>query len=75
MKVAVVHGRYRSTAPSGENHVVEQESVALRDAGHEVSTFERRSDDIPTWPLRRKVGLPLRVIRNPEVRRELARFL
>src|SRR3546814_1253299 len=49
MKILVVHGRYRSLAPSGENHVVDQERVALRAAGHEVDTFERHSDEIADW--------------------------
>ncbi len=32
----MVHGRYRSVAPSGENRVVDQETSLLREAGHEV---------------------------------------
>ena len=38
MKVVVVHGRYRSVAPSGENRVVDQEVRMLREAGHDVRT-------------------------------------
>jgi hypothetical protein len=34
MKILVVHNRYRSTAPSGENRVVDQESEALTSLGH-----------------------------------------
>lgn len=75
MKVVIVHGRYRSVAPSGENHVVDQERAALEGAGHRVSTFEAHSDDIAGWPLHRRMGLPLRSIRNPEARRDLARHL
>jgi glycosyltransferase involved in cell wall biosynthesis len=75
VKVVIVHGRYRSTAPSGENHVVDQERAVLVGAGHDVSTFERHSDDIAGWPLHRKAALPLRSIRNPETRRDLARQL
>lgn len=75
MRVVVVHGRYRSTAPSGENHVVDQESEALRAAGHEVHPFERHSDDIAGWSLAAKAALPVRSIRNPGVRRDLARLL
>jgi glycosyltransferase involved in cell wall biosynthesis len=75
MKILVVHGRYRSLAPSGENHVVDQERVALRAAGHEVDTFERHSDEIADWGLSRKALLPARAIRNGEVRRDLQRHL
>jgi glycosyltransferase involved in cell wall biosynthesis len=75
VRVLVVHGRYRSVAPSGENHVVDQESAALREAGHEVHGFERHSDDIATWPITAKAALPARSIRNPGVRRDLGRVL
>ena len=50
MKIVLVHNRYRSAAPSGENRVVDQEDQALRDRGHEVIRFERHSDDIERWP-------------------------
>lgn len=46
MKVLIVHNRYRSTAPSGEDAVVANEVALLRDAGVEVAVFERRNDDI-----------------------------
>jgi glycosyltransferase involved in cell wall biosynthesis len=75
MKVMVVHGRYRSSAPSGENTVVDRESAALAAAGHLVERFERDSDDIPAWPLARKLGLPARAVWNQEVRRSLTERL
>lgn len=75
MRVLLVHGRYRSAAPSGENHVVDQEGAALREAGHEVDTFERRSDEIAHWPLARKAALPARSLWNGEVRRALSQSL
>lgn len=75
MKVLVVHGRYRSAAPSGENNVVDQESAALADAGHEVTLFQRSSDEIARWSLPRKAALPALSLWNPEVRRDLGRLL
>ncbi|MFB9683335.1 glycosyltransferase [Amycolatopsis plumensis] len=72
MKVLVVHNRYRSEQPSGENNVVDAEVTLLADGGHQVSLFERRSDDIAAMPLPRKVAVPLRVPWNPAVRKELA---
>ncbi len=75
MRILVVHGRYRSVAPSGENTVVDQERAALRAAGHEVATFERNSDEIADWGLSRKALVPARAIRNGEVRRDLGRDL
>ena len=50
MKILLVHNTYRSTAPSGENRVVEQEGAALAALGHEVETFGRLSDEVESWP-------------------------
>jgi glycosyltransferase involved in cell wall biosynthesis len=72
MRVLFVHGRYRTTAPSGENNVVDRESAALAAAGHVVEHFGRDSDDIAGWSTARRALLPARVLWNEEVRRELA---
>jgi len=72
VKVLVVHNRYRSEQPSGENNVVDAEVTLLAEAGHQVSLFERRSDDIAAMPLPRKAAVPLMVPWNPAVRKELA---
>lgn len=72
MKVLVVHNRYRSEQPSGENNVVDQEVALLRRAGHDVGLFERRSDDIAAMSLPRKAAVPLLVPWNRTVRLELA---
>ncbi len=72
MKILLVHNRYRSTAPSGENRVVDQESAALAALGHEVRHFERLSDEIEDWPAWQKATLPARVIWNPTSKRDLA---
>ncbi|MFJ6070815.1 glycosyltransferase [Streptomyces sp. NPDC093065] len=71
MHVLVVHNRYNSAQPSGENNVVDQEVELLRTAGHRVGVFERRSDDIAGRSLPGKVAVPLLVPWNPAVRREL----
>ncbi|TDW23505.1 glycosyltransferase [Kribbella kalugense] len=75
MKILLVHNRYRSTAPSGENRVVDQESEALAALGHDVRHFERHSDDIENWPTWQKATLPGRVVWNPSTRRDLAATL
>ncbi|MFE6887212.1 glycosyltransferase [Streptomyces sp. NPDC057694] len=72
MHVLVVHNRYGSAQPSGENKVVDQEVELLRAAGHRVELFERRSDDIAAKSLLGKAALPLLVPWNPAVRSELA---
>lgn len=45
-RILVVHNRYRSAMPSGENVVVDKEVAALRDRGIEVRTFFRTSDEL-----------------------------
>jgi glycosyltransferase involved in cell wall biosynthesis len=75
MRVLLVHGRYRSVAPSGENNVVDQEAAALCDAGHQVDLFQRYSDEIAGWSLPRKAALPARTLWNGPVRRDLGRLL
>ncbi|MEU5582350.1 glycosyltransferase [Streptomyces huasconensis] len=72
MHVLVVHNRYASAQPSGENKVVDQEVELLRAAGHRVEVFERRSDDIAARSLPAKAAVPLLVPWNPAVRAELA---
>lgn len=46
MQIAIVHSRYKSAEPSGENAVVDDQVQALRSAGHDVRLFERRTDDL-----------------------------
>ncbi|WP_329404164.1 glycosyltransferase [Streptomyces melanogenes] len=75
MHVLVVHNRYSSAQPSGENRVVDEEVGLLRAAGHRVDLFERRSDDIAARSLLGKAAVPLLVPWNPAVRTELAALL
>jgi glycosyltransferase involved in cell wall biosynthesis len=46
LKILVVHNRYQSTAPSGEDAVVEQELQLLLASGHEVTVYERSNDEL-----------------------------
>ncbi|MFF8196364.1 glycosyltransferase [Streptomyces bobili] len=71
MHILVVHNRYASAQPSGENKVVDQEVALLRGAGHRVEVFERRSDDIAARSLPGKAAVALLVPWNPAVRTEL----
>ncbi|MDX2970323.1 glycosyltransferase [Kribbella solani] len=75
MKILLVHNRYRSTAPSGENRVVDQEHAALAELGHDVQLFERRSDEIEDWSGWQKATLPARVVWNPTSKRDLTAVL
>lgn len=75
MRVVLVHNRYRSAAPSGENRVVDQEAAALADLGHEVTRFERSSDEIERWPRTKQASLPVRVVWSREAHRGLTAVL
>ena len=75
MRVLLVHSRYRSAAPSGENRVVDQESEELARAGHEVRRFEKDSDEIEHWSAAQKALLPARVVWSRESHRELTATL
>jgi glycosyltransferase involved in cell wall biosynthesis len=57
MRVLVVHNRYRSDNPSGENAVVDLEIELLRSAGVEVEAFQRSSDDLQALPTRDRLSL------------------
>lgn len=62
MRVLVVHNRYRSAFPSGENMVVDRDVVALRADGVEVGTYIRDSDEIAHFNLVKRAGLAVRPI-------------
>jgi glycosyltransferase involved in cell wall biosynthesis len=75
MKILLVHNRYRSVAPSGENRVVDREGAALAAQGHEVIRFQRFSDDIEGWSKAKKATLPAQAVWSRESHRDLAAIL
>jgi glycosyltransferase involved in cell wall biosynthesis len=64
MRVIVVHNRYRSKNPSGENAVVDLEVELLQDAGVQVAVLERSSDEIATFSRRDRMSLALQPIHS-----------
>jgi glycosyltransferase involved in cell wall biosynthesis len=78
LKVLVVHGRYRTAQPSGENAVVEDEAQLLDQYGCLVERVELRSDEIGSWTAWKKAALPVRVVWSREgqamVRSAIQRF-
>jgi glycosyltransferase involved in cell wall biosynthesis len=74
VKILQVHNRYRAS-PSGENIVVDNEGAALRQGGHTVEHFERLSEDIGSWPLRKKLMLPGQVVWSYSSFKALRQFL
>lgn len=65
MRVLLVHNRYRSASPSGENRVVDRDAAWLADAGVEVVRYERDSDDISSMGPAARLGLAVRPIVSP----------
>lgn len=58
----VVHNRYRSDVPSGENRVVDTEIEMLADAGVEVVPYLRSSDEIAQMPAVQRLAVPLQPV-------------
>ena len=75
MRILIVHNRYRPAAPSGENAVVDQESAALRAAGHQVEVLQRHSEEIASWSSLRRATLPARVLWSEQSRRTVGKAL
>lgn len=71
MKVVVVHNRYRSGQPSGENRVVDQEVELLRSGGVDVMHVGRSSDEIASMPALEKALVPARVVWSQRERRRM----
>ena len=66
MRVLLVHNRYRSAFPSGENRSVDQLTDMLRNAGVEVETYIRASDEIEHFGLVKRTQLAVRPIYSLE---------
>jgi glycosyltransferase involved in cell wall biosynthesis len=73
--VLLVHNRYRSTSPGGEDRVVDQEHDRLAADGHQVERFERFNGDIDGRTLARKALLPAQVVWSEASRRSLVRAI
>ena len=71
----MAHNHYGSEAPSGENAVFEAERRLLQDRGHDVLSFERRSDEIRARGLRGLVTGALSTPWNPFAARRLRALL
>ncbi len=71
----MVHNRYRSDMPSGENRVVDDEVQLLRDRGMDIETYQRSSDEIADFGVREKLGLAARPIYSARDVRSFAAVL
>lgn len=75
MKVVVVHNRYRSAQPSGENDVVDADIAALRADGVEVIPYLRSSDEVASMSPGRLVSLTVRPVHSFSDVRSLDRLI
>ncbi len=75
MRVLVVHNRYRSSSPSGEDRVVDQETAALETVDCTVQRFERLSDEISSMPISQKLSIPAKIVWNPSAQRALGKAI
>ena len=71
MKVLIIHNRYRTSAPSGEDGAVRNEVQMLQSRGVEVTTFERCNDDLDESTLRAKAKIAANTIWSQRSRSEL----
>ena len=71
----MVHNRYRSSSPGGEDRVVDQEVAALSSAHHDVERFERSSDEIAQRNLLGKALVSAEVVWSKQAQRSLAETL
>ena len=75
LRVAMAHNHYGSEAPSGENAVFEAERRVLQDRGHDVLSFERRSDALRGKGIRGLATGALSTPWNPFAARRLRALL
>ncbi|MDX3000099.1 glycosyltransferase family 4 protein [Kribbella solani] len=75
MRVAMLHNRYRTGQPSGENTVVAQTVDLLRNAGHQVDLYARNSDDIAELGRKDRALLPFRSVWSFSAERDLTQLL
>jgi len=75
MKVLIVHNKYRTSAPSGEDVAVGNEQRMLEDRGVEVVAFERSNDDLDDSTVMAKTSMAINTIWSQRSRSELRQVL
>jgi glycosyltransferase involved in cell wall biosynthesis len=75
MKVLLVHNKYRTSAPSGEDIAVGNERRMLERGGVEVLTFERCNDDLDDSSTTARAAMALNTIWSQRSRSELRQIL
>ena len=73
MKILLVHNYLRP--PSGENIVFEHERSLLEAHGHKIAVYVKKNEEITTWSLGDRIGLPLNVIWSQKSYQEIKRLI
>ena len=75
MKVLLVHNRYRTSAPSGEDAAVRNEQRMLERGGIETVLFDRCNDDLAPSTVFGKLSVATNTVWSQRSRRELRLLL
>jgi glycosyltransferase involved in cell wall biosynthesis len=75
MRVLLVHNRYRTSAPSGEDAAVRNERRMLESRGVEVFNFDRCNDDLSDSSVSSKAAMAVNTIWSRRSRSELHKVL
>ena len=75
MKILIVHCYYRSSAPSGEDAVAENEIDLLKQRGHDVITYKKYNDDLDDSSLFKKLSIAINTIWSRSTYKELTAIL
>src|SRR5271168_3619272 len=75
MRVLLVHNRYRTSAPSGEDAAVGNERRMLASRGVEVFNFDRCNDDLSGSSLASNAAMAVNTIWSRRSRSELRKVL
>lgn len=71
MRILLIHNRYRSGAPGGEDVVVDAERESLRQAGHDVFFYSRSNDEVSDNRLSSRVRVARDVFGSSRTRSDL----
>jgi glycosyltransferase involved in cell wall biosynthesis len=75
MKILLVHNRYRTSAPSGEDAAVRNEQRMLERGGLETVLFDKCNDDLDPSSIGGKLSIAANTIWSQRSRRELRSLL
>ncbi len=75
MKVLLIHNRYRTSAPSGEDAAVRNERRMLERGGVETVLFDRCNDELQPSSVAQKLSIAARTIWSQRSRTELRSIL